>query len=69
MEGLVLSTPLADALGKNERPGNKPGLFTHGTVVPEPSTYIAGALLLLPFGAQAVRRLRMRKRVVLAPGQ
>jgi hypothetical protein len=30
-------------------------------VVPEPSTYIAGALLLLPFGAQAVRRLRNRK--------
>jgi hypothetical protein len=29
-------------------------------VVPEPSTYLAGALLLLPFGAQAVRRLRTR---------
>jgi hypothetical protein len=33
------------------------------TPVPEPSTYIAGALLLLPFGAQAVRRLRTRKQV------
>lgn len=28
------------------------------TVVPEPSTYIAGALLLLPFGIQTIRRLR-----------
>lgn len=31
------------------------------TVVPEPSTYIAGALLLLPFGASLVRRLRHRQ--------
>ncbi len=29
-------------------------------VVPEPSTYITGALLLLPFGAQVVRRLRAK---------
>ncbi len=28
--------------------------------VPEPSTYIAGALLFLPFGAHLVRRLRQR---------
>lgn len=32
-------------------------------VVPEPSTYIAGALLLLPFGAHVVRRLRTHKQV------
>lgn len=31
-----------------------------GTVVPEPSTYIAGALLLLPFGFRFVRNLRSR---------
>ena len=31
--------------------------------VPEPSTYIAGALLLLPFGAQTVRRLRNRRQL------
>jgi len=30
-------------------------------VVPEPSTVIAGALLLVPLGVQAVRRLRNRK--------
>jgi hypothetical protein len=29
--------------------------------VPEPSTYLAGALLLLPFGASAMRSLRNRK--------
>ena len=34
-----------------------------GTAVPEPSTYIAGALLLLPAGLSAVRGLR-RKKVV-----
>ena len=33
------------------------------TPVPEPSTYIAGALLLLPFGAQTLRHLRSRKQV------
>lgn len=27
-------------------------------VVPEPSTYLAGAMLLLPFGASAIRKLR-----------
>jgi hypothetical protein len=31
--------------------------------VPEPSTYVAGALLLLPIGAQVVRRLRTGKQV------
>lgn len=31
------------------------------TPVPEPSTYIAGALLLLPFGASALRRLRKNR--------
>jgi hypothetical protein len=29
--------------------------------VPEPSTVVAGALLLLPFGASAMRVLRNRK--------
>jgi hypothetical protein len=31
------------------------------TPVPEPSTYIAGALALLPFGLQGIRALRNRK--------
>lgn len=30
-------------------------------VVPEPSTYVAGALLLLPFGVSAVRKLRKNR--------
>jgi hypothetical protein len=29
--------------------------------VPEPSTYIGGALLLLPFGLQGIRHLRERR--------
>ncbi len=32
--------------------------------VPEPSTFIAGALLALPFGVQGIRYLRNRKRAV-----
>jgi len=32
------------------------------SAVPEPSTYIAGAMLLLPFGSQGVRKLRDRLR-------
>lgn len=31
------------------------------TAVAEPSTYLAGALLLLPFGLQGIRHLRSRK--------
>ena len=31
---------------------------TPETPVPEPSTYLAGALLLLPFGAATLRKLR-----------
>jgi hypothetical protein len=37
----------------------------HGTVVPESSTFIAGALLLVPFGVSACRILR--KRIAAAP--
>jgi len=32
-----------------------------GAPVPEPSTYIAGALLLLPFGVSALRSLRRKQ--------
>jgi len=40
-------------------PGNGQLAISHHTLaVPEPSTYIAGALLLLPFGASVVRRMR-----------
>jgi hypothetical protein len=40
------------------------GLAFGGTIsaVPEPTTFIAGALLALPFGVQGVRYLRNRKR-------
>jgi hypothetical protein len=39
-------------------PGAPANTYYIESVVPEPSTYIAGALLLLPFGASTVRRLR-----------
>ena len=32
-----------------------------GAVVPEPTTYLAGALLLLPFGVSTLRRLRRNR--------
>lgn len=39
--------------------------FSHisigGTPVPEPTTMVAGALLLLPFGASAIRMLRKKR--------
>ncbi len=34
----------------------------YGTPVPEPSTVIAGALLLLPFGASTIRKLRKSRK-------
>ena len=34
---------------------------TCDTAVPEPSTYVAGALLLLPFGMSTIRSLRKNK--------
>lgn len=40
---------------------NAPWSVTQTTPVPEPSTLIAGALLLVPFGFQGVRHLRSRK--------
>lgn len=36
---------------------------TPGTAVPEPSTVVAGALLLLPFGVSTVRMLRKSRKV------
>ena len=36
-------------------------VFTGVSAVPEPSTYIAGVLLTLPFGFQGIRALRNRK--------
>jgi hypothetical protein len=38
--------------------GNSQGLIYSPTVVPEPTTLIAGALLLLPFGASTLRFMR-----------
>ena len=35
-----------------------PGIVTYGTSVPEPTTVLAGALLLLPLGWQTFRQLR-----------
>lgn len=35
----------------------------NGVAVPEPSTYVAGALMLLPFGMQGIRRLLNRQQM------
>ncbi len=40
---------------------NAQEVFYSGTPVPEPTTLIAGALLLLPFGASTLRLLRRRR--------
>ena len=37
--------------------------ITASVPVPEPSTYLAGVLLLLPFGLQGIRSLRNRKTI------
>ena len=37
--------------------------ITTSVPVPEPSTYLAGVLLLLPFGLQGIRSLRNRKTI------
>ena len=36
--------------------------WDNAVVVPEPSTYVAGALLLLPFGLGAVRKFQNRRK-------
>jgi hypothetical protein len=36
--------------------------WSYDTVVPEPTTMIAGALLLLPFGASTLRLLRKNRK-------
>jgi hypothetical protein len=41
--------------------GDSTGLQVTLTAVPEPTTIIAGALLLLPFGLHGLRHLRNRK--------
>ena len=43
--------------------GSYSGSFAAGASVPEPSTVVAGALLLLPFGVSAARILRKHKQV------
>jgi hypothetical protein len=43
-------------------PGDRSGHIYNTTPVPEPATWIAGALALLPFGASLIRRLRKTPR-------
>ena len=47
----------ADIIGPNGKTGN---VAAFGPV-PEPTTFIAGALLLLPFGASTLRMLRKKQ--------
>jgi hypothetical protein len=50
-------------IGGGELPGSESfQLYGETAPVPEPSTCIAGALLLLPFGLQGIRRLTSGKR-------
>lgn len=53
----VIALNLWDANGSSTNPNKQPML----AIVPEPSTVIAGALLLLPFGVSTVRILRKNK--------
>jgi hypothetical protein len=53
----VVALNLYDANGSSTSPNKQPMLG----IVPEPSTVIAGALLLLPFGVSTVRILRKNK--------
>ena len=57
---LGLSTGDVGDLGDHFYEVNGSFLFTPVTPVPEPTTMIAGALLLLPFGASTLRILRKR---------
>lgn len=54
----IINTGLAAFAAKGE-PFSHVELFS-GTPVPEPSTVIAGALLLLPFGVSTLRMLRRK---------
>ncbi len=53
----VVALNLWDSNGSSTAPNKQPMLG----IVPEPSTIIAGALLLLPFGVSTVRILRKNK--------
>jgi len=46
--------------GGNGQTGQSQELFALGTPVPEPSTMVMGAMLLLPFGLSALRLLRRK---------
>jgi len=48
--------------GGNNSPGGYTGLRVEFNAVPEPTTMIAGALLLLPFGASTLRVLRRHRK-------
>lgn len=58
--GNVLESTIADTGAGS---GGSQEFFMLGTPVPEPTTLVAGALLLLPFGASTLRLLRRRHSV------
>ena len=55
---IVNDLPGVDSHGQ---PLNRFGLSGYWTAVPEPTTFLAGALLLLPFGVGTVRMIRNRQ--------
>jgi len=60
--GVTSSGPIKIRFGTDWNVGIDNIDFT-ASAVPEPSTYLAGALLVLPFGVQGIRYLRTCKRV------
>src|ERR1017187_7686858 len=60
--GIALYTPTSGQPGFNNGTGAAPFSYEFISSVPEPTTMIAGALLLLPLGASTLRILRKNRR-------
>jgi hypothetical protein len=65
LTGIWNGTDTINITGLYAGPPEPSGAFSHidigGVAVPEPTTMIAGALLLLPFGMSTVRFIRKRR--------
>jgi hypothetical protein len=61
--GQILYTPTSGEPGYANGQTSEPYTYDFVSVVPEPTTLIAGAMLLLPFGASTLRTLRKKPTV------
>lgn len=59
--GFVLSGSILLSTGVERNENDRIEISFGNTAVPEPSTYLAAALLMLPFGASTLRFIRKRK--------